>query len=298
MELGNMVFGNSRGSFPLKRSVGFEEEFERLNSLLEPSGYVDEFENDVFAIFPYWWGECGCGFDDYEFGEGHLNNCYQSELDAEKQKAGASFSGKWGFIGFPDEWSWDKKRKIEDEIYKKLTTKYGLPMQGCAVHCTCDYEQRYEAWIKTIGYADGHKPDCPLVKPNFHYKPTDFQIQWYKYPFRDSYTNQKITLKAFSTIIDACIDSLNGDANFKERIKHIRAQQYRWDKKRKQYEAEGWLCFKCMRGLPLKNKKVVCDMVERNWKEAGNISVLMIPDGTEIDWKKECEYFEAWPDGY
>jgi hypothetical protein len=289
MELGNMIFGNSRGAYPLKRGVGFEEEFERLNSLFQPSDYVEEFENDTFAVFPYYWGDCTCDFEAYEFRGEHLVNCYQSELKAEKRRAGAELN-KWGFYEFPNSWSWDKRR---ENIYKKLTEKYNLPMRGCAVHCTCDYEQRYEAWMEKIGYPDGHKADCLLLKSNFHYKPTDFQIQWYKYPFRDSYTNREISLLEFSTIINDCIESLKEDRKFLNlmRGKHISSAY--WNRKREALNKEGWLCHRCMRGVPLKNKKVICDMVERNWQGNENVAILMIPDGTEIDWRKECEAFVA-----
>ena len=36
MELGNMLNGNSRGEYPLKRSAGFEEELERLFDAYAP----------------------------------------------------------------------------------------------------------------------------------------------------------------------------------------------------------------------------------------------------------------------
>lgn len=295
MELGNLVFGNSRGNFPLKRGIGFEEQFERLNSLFEPSGYVENFENDTFSIFPYYWGDCTCGFDDYEFTGGHLKSCYQSELDKERQKAGARLT-EFGYLDFPDNWTGDEKRITEDRIYEKLTAKYGLPMSGCAVHCTCDYEQRYKAWLKKIDYPDGHKSDCLLVKPNFHYKPTDFQIQWYKYPFRDSYLSDEISLSEFSKIIDACINSLKGDKKFTNLVrgKHISATY--WNRKLEGWDKEGWLCHRCRHGLPLKNKKVICDMTERNWRDGNNIGILILPDGTEIDWRKECQHFIALKD--
>jgi len=194
MELGNTVFGNSRGEYPLKRGTGFEAEFERLNNRFEPNGYVEEFENDVFTIFPYYWGECTCGYED-----------------------------------LPDE----------------------------------------QQDIRT------HTDDCKLLKPNFCFKPTNFQIQWYKYPFRDSYTNQQVALKEFSQIIDACIDSLKDDGKYKSlmRGKHISSAY--WRRKREALDKEGWLCHKCIQGMPLKNKKVICDTVERNWR-------------------KECEHFIAW----
>ncbi len=123
MELGNALFGHSRGKYPLSRGKGFEDALNHLFEVCAPgtdtSGrvYGVEFENDVFAIFPYYWGSCTCG-------------------------------------------------DVQD-----------------------------------------HKPDCPIVKPNFLYKSTGFAIHWYKYPLRDSYANQKITLAGFKKIISACIQS-------------------------------------------------------------------------------------------
>jgi len=55
MELGNMIFGNSRGEFLLERGVGFEDCFYNLVNLISKSGEVVEFLNDVFEIFPYYW---------------------------------------------------------------------------------------------------------------------------------------------------------------------------------------------------------------------------------------------------
>jgi len=208
MELGNIVFGNSRGEIHLQRGVGFEDEWERLVERMGIDYYGENFENKTFAILPYWWGDCTCGFDEAANFQGkHGFECYQTKLDEERVKAGWHY-GKYGFLGRPEGLSYTECAKIEDTIYKKLTKKFGLSRYGCAVHCTCDYEDRYLAYIKTIGYADGHKSDCKLVLPNFCYKPTDFQIQWYKYPFRDSYTNQEITVEQFAEIIDKCIDSV------------------------------------------------------------------------------------------
>ncbi|HUU87104.1 MAG TPA: hypothetical protein VMX17_05050 [Candidatus Glassbacteria bacterium] len=122
MELGNAMFGNSRGEFPIERGAGFESELSRLFDAYAPDRdsswreYGVAFENDTFSVFPYYWGECDCD--------------------------------------------------------------------------------------------EEHEPDCPELKPNFLYKPTGFEIEWYKYPLRDSYSNQKITLRKFVDIIDECIKSL------------------------------------------------------------------------------------------
>lgn len=123
MELGNMMFGNSRGQFPIERD-GWEEELERLFEAYadgEVNYYGEEYENSVFLVMPYWWGDCTCG-------------------------AG-----------------------------------YDCPE---------------------------HDSECKLLAPNFLYKETGFAIQWYKYPLRDSYMNQDITLGEFREIVAKCVESV------------------------------------------------------------------------------------------
>ena len=60
MELGNLLFGHSRGERPVPRYGGYEEELERLFDALGCDIYGVNFENDVFAMHPYYWGYCEC----------------------------------------------------------------------------------------------------------------------------------------------------------------------------------------------------------------------------------------------
>lgn len=119
MELGNLLFGNSRGEFPVERGE-FENIFQVLIDELGDKIYP-LFKNDVFQFSPY---------------------------------------------------SWDSD-------------------------CEC------------VG--DEHDPDCLLIRPNFIYYPAKLEISWYKYPFRDSYSNKKFTQKEFFYAILDCINSLKGD---------------------------------------------------------------------------------------
>lgn len=41
-------------------------------------------------------------------------------------------------------------------------------------------------------------------KPNFIYNPTGFTLSWYKYPLRDSYSNQELTYKEFDDMLKDC----------------------------------------------------------------------------------------------
>lgn len=120
MELGNMLFGNSRGEYSISRHEWFEEEIIRLFKHLGlDECYGGEYENEIFSIFPYYWGDCTCG---------------------------------------------------------------------------CDEDK------------GDHKPECLLLKDNFVHYPTDLHIKWYKYPFRDSYSNRQISIEEFVAIIDDCIE--------------------------------------------------------------------------------------------
>ena len=132
MELGNAIFGNSRGEYEVDRSwqnafvnklydmgfngYGFPEydveaykgEFKIVKSKYDENDCMEYFENDTFILMPYYWGD-----DDYI-----------SQL------------------------------------------------------------------------------------PNFVHKPTGFELQWYKYPLRDSYMNKNISFDELMEIMEDCKRSL------------------------------------------------------------------------------------------
>ena len=130
MELGNLFFGHSRGDFPIPRTDELYDQFVRLFDAYAPKRdkswreYGVAFENDVFSVQPYYWGDCTCGME-------------------EKEET-----------------------------------------------CT---------------------DDCLYNVPNFHYKPEDIQVDWYKYPLRSSYSNVELTPELLERVVDACIESLKGE---------------------------------------------------------------------------------------
>src|SRR3990167_8885212 len=67
MELGNLVFGHSRGNFEVPRKRVWEGEFARLFDAIDEKNnggmYGPEFVNETFEVHNYWWGECTCGKD-------------------------------------------------------------------------------------------------------------------------------------------------------------------------------------------------------------------------------------------
>ena len=134
MELGNMLFGNSRGEYPFPdRDLVDCDEWTGLCDLVCDSyGHAEDWmeqnemggvTTDVFEINPYYWGDCTCGAEEND----------------------------------------------EDE----------------------------------------HHPDCRLLVHNFIYKPTGFCIDWYKYPFRDSFMSENLSCDEIRQIWKACITSMN-----------------------------------------------------------------------------------------
>lgn len=142
MELGNMVFGNSRGKHLVNRDwqntfceylsdMGFDgygvADSEELNGfLVEVKSAINEpaekFENDVFVIMPYYWGD--------------------------------------------------------DDDLRKL--------------------------------------------PNFVFKPTGFELSWYKYALRDSYMNQDVTYQELVLILKKCKESLGTTKErSEEELRHL-----------------------------------------------------------------------------
>ena len=256
MELGNMLFGNSRGEAPIPRSPAWEGPWEEFCEELKVNwrGYADEgclvpetgrgLETDIFLVRSYDWdAECDCGVSDkmdaWHEANDHADNCYQAELrgriqawkdetDYDRIEKLAFGSDHSVFSGFDNEvtqdgpvttiisqprkdaamevWrkAHDAKGEFERKVYDELCKKHGLSEYGCAVHCTCSYEPRAEAYWNELG---GHSEGCRLIQPNFLYKPTGLRINWYKYPFRDSYMSPKISAKEWRSIIRNCIES-------------------------------------------------------------------------------------------
>lgn len=54
---------------------------------------------------------------------------------------------------------------------------------------------------------EDNKEECEA--PNFLYKPTGFEIRWYKYPFRDSYMTENLTSEQILEIFEKCAESVN-----------------------------------------------------------------------------------------
>lgn len=135
-------------------------------------GYGCDFETPVFRMFPYYWGDCTCGYTEKEEAWSEANKhtaaCYRTgyraiQVEMEREKGGWS--------------SFDTQFKKRAEA---LCKEHGIPWKegwGSAVHCDCGFDQLWKAWVRN----NWHSEDCPTARPNFLHKPSGATVNWYKY---------------------------------------------------------------------------------------------------------------------
>jgi hypothetical protein len=246
MELGNFIFGNSRGEYPVARDGAWRQASAALHELLDQVAVHGPFENDVFSIRPYYSDlDCECGYDEREaeWSETHHHaaDCYQEErraaVAAAEQRLGYNRPGSLqdvfavehvqeipeipgatlvslGPRGTEEDRrkqrvAYDAVRKEEQRISQELCAKHGIPWNdgaGSAVHCTCTHNSEWRAWSA----ANDHAETCVIVLPNFHHKASGYKLKWYKYPLRDSYANVHVSAEQVLAMIDQCKTSLAG----------------------------------------------------------------------------------------
>jgi hypothetical protein len=214
-----MIFGNAHGAFDL----GAESEFvgEKLYALSEALGrrnpgaqhygllgseygYGQEFENEVFEMHPYWWGDCTCGFAELEekkWGEElqHASHCFYERYPAERER----WLDELITSGFdPEQESSPSSQEIAHMTAWSKANGYADAPQGMAVHCDCGVEAAYQEWRK----AHDHAPDCRIVLPNF--RCGDVELHWYKSIQRGLSVNRPVTHAELVAMFDRCFASL------------------------------------------------------------------------------------------
>jgi hypothetical protein len=126
-------------------------------------GYGCDYTNDVFEMFPYYWGDCTCGRDAaemaWEESHHHAPTCYQIELEA-----------------LDDPFGEDRNQ------VRELCAKHQVSWpDGAMVHCTCGLDETYTVWLDH----HPHERGCLEDRANFTHKPSGTTVRWYKYIGRD-----------------------------------------------------------------------------------------------------------------
>lgn len=177
-------------------------------------GYGSNLENETFMMHRFCWCEtdeclwCGGSRCQGEMKRlPHGEDCYQTRLEALRQKYGERL--EWGWYV---EWRGPKWASYEREK-RALCVEMGRDFDlGNEVHCTCgsdeDWRRRYDAcdcdWHAGRGrFIYGRGVDAP----HFWHKASGSSARWYKYIGRDMETDLRMPWEA---ILADCLLSLSG----------------------------------------------------------------------------------------
>ena len=216
MELGNLCFGNSRGNYAFpNRDIVNSKEWNELLSLINVDTYGYSLDSDeiifkfiknkevVFTIMPYYWGDCTCGAEknNQKLYDKLLKECFTEE----EKEIYESYEEICDF----DCPAFEDDDKTNEELLKICNC-------GC-VEKNIELNRKKELIKnKVINFENkyrekeqGHGKDCKLIQHNFMYHPgkeDEFWIEWYKYPFRDSYMNKNLSENEILEIFKNCIN--------------------------------------------------------------------------------------------
>ena len=190
-ELGYVAIGGPEGPYQLPRDRAYEGRFLLFIEDNNLSVYRD-FENDVFVIRPAGGAPCECGYDDRESAwfeiETHDPGCFQAEHEELRERYGTLFD-------------------VPETALKELCLRHGRPWNdgyASAVHCTCDFDNRWKRWKST----NDHDVDCPVERPNFEFKPSGFWIRWDEHPILGASISRALDRTQFKAVIEHCERSL------------------------------------------------------------------------------------------
>jgi len=196
-EFGYVPTDAPHGPYPLPRDRAYEG---RLLLFLEDQNLslYESFENETFAVRPVSGNPCDCGYAERESGwfesEAHGEGCFQAKYEELRERHGGL-------------------SEIPETALKALCLRQGVPWNegfAAAVHCTCDFDERWEAWRR----ANEHEPACPVVLPNFEYKPNGFWMRWPEHPILGAAMSRALDRLQFKAVLEHCERSLSEPVEF------------------------------------------------------------------------------------
>lgn len=199
--LNQLILGNSYKEFcipdfvssllyELSESLALKNPNNQVHGVLGGDyGYGQDFKNEIFEMFPYYWGDCDCGYEDKEMewadNNKHSENCYQTEYSRLRLHT----------------LNWNEKQQPTKDLCKKYNLSYP---DGSITHCTCDYEIKWNKFLSE----NTHSNDCSYTRSNFKHYKTGTEISWYKYIGRGESCNKSLTRKEWIKIFEECFNSL------------------------------------------------------------------------------------------
>ena len=108
------------------------------------------------------------------------------------------------------EWQ-DKFDELQEAAEISSAESWSLPLENETFYYLLEAESNpLEVVASTVSYNNTTIPYGQLPV-QFLFKPTGYQLTWYKYPLRGAYSNQDVPFEGFCNMVDLCLQSIADD---------------------------------------------------------------------------------------
>jgi hypothetical protein len=246
IELGNLLFGHSRGKYLIPR----EEWTETFHNFLEDCGFdfygrvdADELEKNLVTKYDveYLYGETltpdelysvltkGTLYKKTDFGDlkkldGQLYSVYEVP-GKEYQEAYDDWDEKFDIYNNALE-DYIRLNNLDDDFFENAGSiipeeikaldpgdspdpaNFKKVIEGSRVEEHQIHTHYFDNGVFMVIPYQWNDGEELTKMPNFKYYPEDIEISWYKYSLRDAYINKDISLDEFKVILQKCKKSL------------------------------------------------------------------------------------------
>lgn len=220
MELGNLLFGNSRGEYEIDREkyqdifCDFLEEI-GFDSYGFAPDYLEEYiKTDYAPVYNFHEQDKVKAKDLKEKGK-LLESTMQEDIYLYQDKRYAVIERpNMEYEKAHEEW-FNEFFDCEDELLSQelldrepLYQDYGTVEEVYDVEEKESYQHYFDNGTFLVRPYYWGDSDEIAEKPNFVFYPENIEISWYKYPLRDAYCSQNLTKEQFEQMLKICKDSL------------------------------------------------------------------------------------------
>jgi len=191
--------------YKIPRREGWEQILEPLVKRITGAQQADVragclYDCEVFFMQPYQLNQnCYCSYGQakmrFDLSHKHTPQCFHTFLNEINE----------AFKKHPNYYKANIYRTERVNMVRQLCVRNGIKYDPKTVEnvCTCPYAREWEALGLT------HDPNCQKVLPNFWFKNNDVKIWWFKFFFRDAYSNQELTMDRFQELVSLCLNYVN-----------------------------------------------------------------------------------------
>lgn len=107
--------------------------------------------------------------------------------------------------------NFEEDRNLLNEVFESFCENFENYVGGDILHWFDKYENdifliRPYSWNDCL--CEEENDECDVCGANFIFKPKQFKLSWYKYPFRSPSVNMELSKEDYIKMLEQCIESM------------------------------------------------------------------------------------------